>query len=157
MIGDPLSAPGVKVTVALLSPRVAVPIVGASGTATGTTAFVRAESGPVPTAFVALTEHLYVLSFVKPVTRIGLDVPVCEPGSPPSKELHEAVRLVTALPLSNGGPLKVGTVNTTWAERLPAFAVAFAGASGTRACTNVFDAAEGWLVPEPFVAVTVHV
>jgi hypothetical protein len=40
-------------------PRIAVPIVGEPGaTANGTTAFEAAEAGPVPTPFVAVTEHV---------------------------------------------------------------------------------------------------
>ncbi len=58
VMGEPSSKPGVKVTLALLSPRVATPIVGASGTVSGTTAFVGDESAPVPIALVALTVHV---------------------------------------------------------------------------------------------------
>ena len=58
VIGEPpLEAGGVNVTVACLLPAVAVPIVGAPGTAPGV-AFTAAEAGPVPIAFVAVTEQL---------------------------------------------------------------------------------------------------
>lgn len=58
VIGEPSSKPGVNVTLALLSPRVATPIVGASGTVSGTTAFVGADSAPVPIALVASIVHV---------------------------------------------------------------------------------------------------
>lgn len=90
----------------------------------------------------------------RPVTRMGLNAPDCEPELPPSVDAHHAVTLVTVPPLSNGGPLKVGVVKTICTDRLPAFAVAPVGASGTSAWTKLFDAEEGWLVPAPFVAVT---
>jgi hypothetical protein len=51
----PLLAGGVKLTVACVLPRVAVPIVGAPGTVAGVTLFEAAEGAPVPTAFVAVT------------------------------------------------------------------------------------------------------
>ena len=58
VIGDPpLEAGGVNLTVACPLPGVAAPIVGAPGTAPGV-AFTAAEAGPVPTAFVAVTEQL---------------------------------------------------------------------------------------------------
>jgi hypothetical protein len=50
-----LLAGGVKLTVACVLPRVAVPIVGAPGTVAGVTLFEAAEGAPVPTAFVAVT------------------------------------------------------------------------------------------------------
>ena len=75
----------------------------------------------------------------------------------PVPDVHLAVMLVTALPLSNDGPSKSGAVNTTWAAPFAAFAVTLTGASGTSACTTAFEAADGWLVPAPLVAVTVQV
>jgi hypothetical protein len=53
----PLEAGGVNVTVACPLPAVAMPIVGAPGTAPGVT-FHAADAGPVPTMFVAFTEQL---------------------------------------------------------------------------------------------------
>ena len=58
VIGEPpLEAGAVNVTVACPLPAVAVPIVGAPGTAPGVT-LTAAEAGPVPAAFVAVTEQL---------------------------------------------------------------------------------------------------
>ena len=45
-------------TQTFVSPHSLVPMVGASGTVSGTTAFDAAESGPVPTPLVAFTVHV---------------------------------------------------------------------------------------------------
>jgi hypothetical protein len=45
----------VKLTVALLFPAVAVPIVGAPGTVAGVTLLEAADAAPVPTPLVAVT------------------------------------------------------------------------------------------------------
>jgi hypothetical protein len=59
VIALPLLAGVVNVTDAAKLSAVAVPIVGAFGTVgAGTTAFEAAEAGPVPTPFVAVTEHV---------------------------------------------------------------------------------------------------
>ncbi len=56
MIADPPFETGeLKVIVASPLPRVAVPIIGASGTVAGTTELVVAEAPPSPAAFVAVT------------------------------------------------------------------------------------------------------
>ena len=93
MIALPPSFAGaVNATDAEAFPRVAVPIVGAPGTvAARTTAFDRAEGGPVFTAFVAVTEHLYVLVFVNEPTTIGLLAPEFEPVAPPLDDVQVAV------------------------------------------------------------------
>src|ERR1700693_5419523 len=74
----PLLAGAVKVTVAVALPAVAVPMVGAPGTAppAGVTLFEAAEAAPVPLALVAVTVKVYAAPLVKPVTAIGLTVPV---------------------------------------------------------------------------------
>jgi len=51
----PLDKGGVKATVAWALPAVAVPIVGAPGTAAGVTELEAPDGGPVPFAFVAVT------------------------------------------------------------------------------------------------------
>ena len=100
---------------------------------------------------VALTVHVYVLPFVRPVTTIGLVVPVCEPNVPLSVDVHSAVKLVISEPLS------APAVNVTLALALPRVAVPMVGASGTVSGTTAFDAAESGPVPTPLVAFTVHV
>ena len=77
VIADPPSElGGVNVIVASPLPRVAVPIVGASGTVAGTTEFDVAEEILVPFAFVAVTVNVYVVPFVRPVIVIGELPPV---------------------------------------------------------------------------------
>jgi hypothetical protein len=86
VIGLPFEAPGVKAIVAVPLPGVPVPIVGALGAVAGVTETVP-DAGPVPTAFVAVTEHVYVVPLASPLTTIGdaLFVPVIAPT------LHVAV------------------------------------------------------------------
>ena len=55
MAAPPFDAGGVNAIVACPMPGVAVPIVGAPGTAAGVTLFEGADAGPVPNALVALT------------------------------------------------------------------------------------------------------
>ena len=77
MIGlPPLLAGAVKLTVACPLPAVAVPIVGAPGTVLGVTGLDAAEAGLLPAAFVATTVKVYAVPFVRPVTVMGLDVPI---------------------------------------------------------------------------------
>ena len=54
----------------------------------GTKVFESADGAPIPTAFVAVAVHVYVLSFVKPLTTIGLPEPDAEPVAPPSDDGH---------------------------------------------------------------------
>ena len=81
MTDPPVFAGGVKVIVASPLPRVAVPIVGASGTVAGVAELLEADALPVPTAFVAVTVKVYVTPLVSPVTTSGEDPPVavCPP------------------------------------------------------------------------------
>lgn len=57
-------------------PRVAVPIVGASGTVAGVTELLAVEDALVPRALVAVTVKVYATPFVRPVTTIGEEPPV---------------------------------------------------------------------------------
>jgi len=57
---------------------VAVPIVGAPGTDTGVMLLLAELDAPVPTEFVAVTVNVYAVPAVRPVTVIGLEVPVFE-------------------------------------------------------------------------------
>ena len=76
MIAEPpLLAGAVNATLALALPAVTVPIVGAPGTVRGVTD-AELDAALDPTALFALTVQAYALPFVRPVTTIGLDVPV---------------------------------------------------------------------------------
>ena len=70
MSGLPPSAGAVQDTVAAWLLAVAETSVGADGAvgAVGVTAAEAEESGPVPTAFVALTRNVYAVPMVRPVT-----------------------------------------------------------------------------------------
>ena len=77
MIADPPVFPGgVNVIVACPLPRVAVPIVGASGVVAGVTLLLALDAVLVPTAFVAVTVNVYAVPFVSPVMVIGDEPPV---------------------------------------------------------------------------------
>jgi hypothetical protein len=77
MIADPpFDAGGVKATETCPFPAVAVPTVGAPGALAAVTEFDGAEPVPVPTVLVAVTENVYAVPFVSPVTTIGDEVPV---------------------------------------------------------------------------------
>ena len=84
MIALPPSNVGaLKLTVAVVLPAAALKFVGAPGfvIAAGVTLFDTADAGPVPVptgpgAFVAVTVNVYAVPFVKPVTVMGLIVPV---------------------------------------------------------------------------------
>jgi len=73
------------------SPRVTVGAAGVPGSVAGTVDEDPAEAEPFPTAFVAKTEHVYVLPFVNDDTTIGEEPPVFEPGAPPSDDVQLAV------------------------------------------------------------------
>ena len=81
----PSLAGGVKVIVACPLPRVAVPIVGASGTVAGETVLLALEAILVPTLFVAVIVKLYAVPFARPVTTIGELLPVAV--KPPTLEV----------------------------------------------------------------------
>ncbi len=77
MIGDPpFDAGGVKATEACPLPPVAVPMVGVPGAVAAVTEFEEPEAALVPTALVAVTEKVYAVPLVRPVTTNGEEVPV---------------------------------------------------------------------------------
>ena len=77
VIAEPPVLPlNVNVTIASPLPRVAIPIVGASGIVAGVTPLLVLEEILVPTAFVAVTVTVYVVPFVRPVIVIGAVPPV---------------------------------------------------------------------------------
>ena len=85
MIGEPPSEAGaVKLIVACALPGVAVTPVGAPGTVAGATGVTvtLVDAALVPTALVAVTEHVYVVPLARLVTVIGELEPLAaiEPG-----------------------------------------------------------------------------
>jgi len=76
MAAPPVLDGAVKLTVALLFPAVAVPVVGAPGIVAGVTLLEAAEALPVPTLLVAVTVKVYDVPFVSPLTAMGLVAPV---------------------------------------------------------------------------------
>ena len=104
----------------------AAALVNAGGTGTGDGTTVTApEAGPVPTAFLATTEHEYEFALIKPVTVIGDTVLVAAPLGVP---VQVAVKSRIALP-----PLLAGAVNATVAVLLPGVPVPMVGAAGALA------------------------
>ena len=85
MAEPPLLLGALNVTVASPFPRVAVPMVGASGVVAGVTLFEADEADPVPTAFVAVTVNVYAVPLVRPITVIGDEPPA--PVNPPGLEV----------------------------------------------------------------------
>ena len=57
-------------------PRVAVPMVGASGTPRGVIKLLEVDERLLPITFVAVTVNVYEVPLLKPVTVIGEVVPV---------------------------------------------------------------------------------
>jgi hypothetical protein len=80
-----LLAGAVKLTIALLLPAVAVPMVGAPGTVAGVTLLEAAEAAPVPTPLVAVTVKVYGVPLLSPLTVRGLPAPL--PVTPPGVDV----------------------------------------------------------------------
>src|SRR4051794_24141251 len=78
---------------------VALTAVGASGTPEGTTALEATETGPSPTALWATTRNVYEVPLVRPLTTMGLLVPL--PGWFSGVEV--TVYAVIAVPPSDAG------------------------------------------------------
>jgi len=76
MGNPPVPEGAVKLTVALLFPAVAVPMVGAPGIVAGVALLEAADGAPVPTLLVAVTVKVYAVPFVSPLTVRGLLAPV---------------------------------------------------------------------------------
>ena len=70
----PLLTGAVNATLSDPSPRVATTPVGAAGVVAGIAAAEAEEAGPAPTAFVAVTVHVYDFPFVRPDTVIGEEI-----------------------------------------------------------------------------------
>jgi hypothetical protein len=85
-MAEPPSLRGAEnVIVASPFPRVAVPIIGAPGTAAGVTELLVPDEELVPTTLVAVTVKVYDTPLVNPVTVIGEAPPV--PVKPPGLEV----------------------------------------------------------------------
>lgn len=130
-------------------PRVAVPIVGAVGTAAATNAFEAADAGLVPTAVRSVTTQVYVLPIDNAVTVIGPELAVADLLLPPFDDAHDAVKSRI------GCPFDAPATNDTMAEASPRVAVPIVGASGRSPSTNGAEVVAG-PVPIAFVAVTEH-
>ena len=133
---------------ACVSPGVAVPIIGASGMVAGVTLLDGADAAPGPVALAATTVNVYAMPLVKPVTTIGLAVPVAV--MPPGDDV--TVYDVTGVP-----PFGAGAVKLTVAWVFPRTADTAVGAPGTILGVTLLDGADAAPVPRAFVAVTVNV
>ena len=147
----PLLAGAVKLTLAPVAPDLVADIlVGVPGTVVGVAELLAELDALVPTEFVADTVNVYAVPAVRPVTNIGLVVPVFErlPG-----ELV-AVYLVIVAP-----PLLAGAVNATLTVVLfvTAAAVPIVGAPGTVTCVTVLLTLLGILASKTLLATTVNV
>lgn len=76
MVAPPVLTGAVNVTDALALPAVAVPIVGAPGALVGVTEEEATDAGDVPALFVAVTVKVYAVPLLKPLTVIGLALPL---------------------------------------------------------------------------------
>ena len=137
--------------VVVVGPGVAFTLLGDAGTFATVTGFDAADGAPVPTAFVAVTVHVYVLPAVSAATEIGALAWVPVRVTPPLLETHDALYPVIAAPLLEGA------VKATEAVAAESVTVTPVGAPGRVAGTKLFDAADGKLEPWVFCAVTVHV
>jgi hypothetical protein len=85
IVEPPLNPGAENVIVASPFPRVAVPIIGASGTVAGVTELLAEDADPVPTSFVAVTVKVYATPFVRPVIVSGEPAPLVV--NPPGEEV----------------------------------------------------------------------
>ncbi len=151
MIALPPSAGATNDTVTCAFPASTVGAAGAPGTVLGIATTDAGDATPVPSAFVALTVHVYDFPFDNPPTTMGEVAPVAEPVAPPFDGTQPAVYPVIGLPPSNGA------TNATLICAFPAVTVGCAGGSGTRFGTTTDDAGDAAPEPFAFVAVTVQV
>jgi hypothetical protein len=146
----------VQLTTAEALPGVALTPVGAPGADkdAGVTEFDAADSGLVPTEFVADTVNVYAVPLVSPVTDVLVagGLPLTIVGACAVVPMYGVtVYSVIALP-----PLE-DAVQLTTAEPLPAVAVTAVGAAGGPAGATAVDCDEGRPVPAALVAETVNV
>ena len=80
----PLLTGGVKLTLAVVLPGVAVAAVGAPGTVAGVTLFDAVDGALEPRAFVATTVKVYAVPFTRPVMVCVVDVLPALLSTPPA-------------------------------------------------------------------------
>jgi hypothetical protein len=99
------------------------------------------DAGPVPMAFVALTEQPYKVLLESSVTTMGLLLPFSD------RELPGTVQ-VAVYPVMTDPPFEDGAVKATEARLSPAVTVVIVGAPGTVAAGG-FGAGDDPLPPPP--------
>jgi hypothetical protein len=124
---------------------------GTSGTVPATNELEAADAALFPITFVAITVQVYVLPVVSDATVIGDEAPETDWVTPPSLDVHVAVKPVMALP-----PVAFA-VNATIPELVPRVTPVMLGAEGVVAATNDAEAAEEAPSPIALVARTVQV
>jgi hypothetical protein len=77
----------------------------------GTNGFDSSDGTLSPSLFVAVTAHVYVLPYDRPVTVIGLVGELAVFAAPPSPDVQVAVKPVMGSP-----PSLAGGVNVTWSD-----------------------------------------
>jgi hypothetical protein len=90
VIALPPFAGGVNETVICALPATTAGCAGAPGTVLGTTAADAGDGALVPSPFVAVTVHVYVLPFESAPTTIGDPALEAAPAAPPSDDTHAA-------------------------------------------------------------------
>jgi phage shock protein PspC (stress-responsive transcriptional regulator) len=71
ILEPPFDTGGVNEMVACPLPATALTLVGVPGTVAGVTELLETDAVLVPIAFVAVTENVYAVPFVRPVSVIG--------------------------------------------------------------------------------------
>jgi hypothetical protein len=149
----PLDVGGVRVTVAVSSPTVAINDVGAPGTVAAITAIDTVEVSEIPIAFVAVATYLYSVPFVSPLTVQLVAGAFTVHDLFGDSGLPDASSAVTVYEVIAEPPLFSGAVNETTADAFAVVAVRPVGGPGILAGITADDAAESVDVPEAFVAV----
>jgi hypothetical protein len=109
------------------------------------------DTALVPTAFVAVTRHVYTLPAVSKATVIAECAPLAVRVVPPLLDVQVTLKNEMALP-----PV-APAVNVTTAEPAVWLTPVIVGALGAVAATNDVEALDATLLPKPLVASTVHV
>ena len=149
----PLDVGGVKVTVAVSSPTVAINDVGAPGTVAAFTAIDTVEVSEIPIALVAVATYLYSVPLVSPLTVQLVAGAFTVHDLFGESGLPEVSSAVTVYEVMAEPPLLSGAVNETTADAFAVVAVRPVGGPGILAGVTADDADESVDVPEAFVAV----
>jgi len=91
VIALPPLAGATNETVTSPLPTATVGCAGALGTVLGTAATDAGDAAPAPSAFVAVTVHVYDFPFDNPLTTIGEPAPDPAPATPPFDDAHAAL------------------------------------------------------------------